>query len=65
MFTWQTRVQEVRKTSYFSDINDVMKEHDCDEASKAECDMEIQSEEFGFDRTLSIEGINCEYHDKY
>ena len=65
MFTWQTRVQEVRKTSYFADINDVMTEHDCDEASKAECDMEIQSEEFGFNRTLSIEGSSCEYHDKY
>ena len=59
MFTWQTRVQEVRKTSYFSDINDVMTEHDCDEALKAEFDMEIQSEEFGFNRTPLIEVSTC------
>ena len=27
--------------------------------------MEIQSEEFRFNLTLSIEVITCEYHDKY
>ena len=35
------------------------------EALKAEFEMEIQSESFGFNRTLSIEGKTCEYHDKY
>ena len=41
-----------------------MTERDYTEALKAEFDMEIQSEEFGFNRTLSIEGSNCQYHDK-
>ena len=34
------------------------------ELLKAEFDMKIQSEAFGFNRTLSIEGSTCEYHDK-
>ena len=41
-----------------------MTEHEYDEALKEKYDMEIQSEVFGFNRTLSIEGSTCEYHNK-
>ena len=41
-----------------------MVERDYAEALKEEFDMEIESEAFGFNRTVSIEGITCEYHDK-
>ena len=42
-----------------------MKERDYDEALKAKFDIEIQSEAFGFNRTLFTEGITYEYHDKH
>ena len=42
-----------------------MSEHDYAEALKAEYDMEIHLEEFGFNCTLSIEDSTCEYHNKY
>ena len=38
---------------------------DCAEALKAEFDMEIQSEEFGFNCTLLIEVSTCQYRNKY
>ena len=41
-----------------------MTEHDYAEALKTEFDMEIQSEAFGFNHTLSTEGCTCEYNDK-
>ena len=42
-----------------------MTERNYAEALKAEFGIEIQSEVFGFDCTIYIEGSNCEYHDKY
>ena len=42
-----------------------MTERDYAEEFKEEFDMEIQSEEFGFNHTLSIEDSACEYHNKY
>ena len=48
-----------------ADNNSVITERDYDEALKSEFDMKIQSESFGFNCTLSIEGITCEYHNKY
>ena len=42
-----------------------MIERDYSEALEAEFDMEIQSEAFGFNITLSIEVSTCEYHNKY
>ena len=44
--------------------NAVITEHDHAEALKEEFDMEIQSEEFGFNCTLSIEDSTCEYQNK-
>ena len=40
-----------------------MTERDYAEGLKAEFDKEIQSEAFGYNRTLSIEGSSWEYHD--
>ena len=41
-------------------MNAMMIERDYAEALKSEFDMEIQSEAFGFNQTLSIEGSTCE-----
>ena len=65
MCTWQTSVQKVNKTRLFSENNDVITERDYAEEVKAEFDMEIQSEAFGFNHTIYIEGCTCDYHDKY
>ena len=54
----------LRREAFFSDNSAVMTEHDYVETLKAEFYMENQSEAFGFNRTLSIEGITCEYHNK-
>ena len=43
----------------------VMTESDDEESLMAEFDMAIQSEAFGFNHTLSIEGSICEYQNKY
>ena len=48
-----------------ADKNAVITENDYSELLKEEFDMEIQSEAFGFNCTLSIEGSTCEYHNKY
>ena len=44
--------------------NSVMIERDYAEVLKAEFDMAIQSEEFGW-KLLSVEGSTYEYHNKY
>ena len=41
-----------------------MTERDYAESLKSKFGMEIQSEAFGFNRNLSIEGSTCEYHNK-
>ena len=64
MCTWQTSVQKVNKTRLFSENNDVITERDYAEEVKAEFDMEIQSEAFGFNNNISIEDSTGEYHDK-
>ena len=53
-----------RNEAFLEDNNAVMIERDYAEALMAEFDMEIQSEAFGFNHTLSIEGITCEYYEK-
>ena len=47
------------------DNNAIMGEIVYAEALKSEFDMEIQSEAFGFNHTLPIEGIIWEYQDNY
>ena len=47
-----------------SDNNAVMTEHSYSEALKADFDMKIQSEAFGFKLNISIEGSSYEYHNK-
>ena len=54
-----------RNEAFLEDNNAVMIERDYAEALMAEFDMEIQSEAFGFNYTLSIEDSTCEYHNKY
>ena len=49
----------------FVDNNAVMKEHDYAESLKEEFGMEINSEAFCFNQTLSIEVSTCEYQNKY
>ena len=49
----------------FIDNNVVITELDDTEIYKAESGMEIHSEAFGFNHTLSVEGSTCEYHKKY
>ena len=44
--------------------NYVMTKRGYDGSFKVEFDMEIQSETFGFNCNISIEGSTCEYHDK-
>ena len=48
------KYKSLRNEASLVDINNVMTEHDYDEALKAEIDTEIQSEAFGFNHTLSI-----------
>ena len=48
------KCKSLRNESSLVDINNVMTEHDYDEALKAKFDTEIQSEAFGFNHTLSI-----------
>ena len=57
--------ENIRREDFLDDNNAVMTGHDYAEVLKAEFDMEIQSEEFGFNCNLSIEGIPCEYHNKH
>ena len=57
--------QNIRRAFFLEDNNSVMAERDYAEALKAEFDMEIQSEAFGFNHTISIEVGTCEYHNKY
>ena len=42
-----------------------MIKRDYSEALKAESEMEINSDAFGFNKSISIEGSTCEYHNKY
>ena len=42
-----------------------MTDRDYSESLKSIFGMDIQSESFGFNRTLSIEVSTCEYHNKY
>ena len=42
-----------------------MKEHDYADAFKEKFDIEFQSEEFGFNHNIYIEGSTCDYHNKY
>ena len=58
-------MKEVKKRRFFSDNNSFMTEHDYSGALKASFDMEIHSEAFGFNCSLSIEVSIFEYHDKY
>ena len=51
--------KELISQAFFNDIK-----LDYTQAFKAEFDMEIQSQAFGFITTLSIEGSSCEYNDK-
>ena len=60
MFTRQTRVKKLINESFLEYMNAMMIERDYAEALKSEFDMEIQSEAFGFNQTLSIEGSTCE-----
>ena len=57
--------KNLRREDSLLDNSSVMIERDNAETLKAEFDMEIQSEPFGFTRTISIEEITCEYHNKY
>ena len=57
--------KNIRREDFLADNNDVMKKRDYSESLKAEFGMVIQSEEFGSSRTLSIEVITCDYHNKY
>ena len=50
---------------FLSDNNSVMKEHDYADAFKEKFDIEFQSEEFGFNHNIYIEGSTCDYHNKY
>ena len=59
MLLGKNECKYLRREDFLADNNAVMTERDYTEALKAEFDMEIQSEEFGFNRTLSIEGSNC------
>ena len=57
-------MKNIRNEYFLENMNYVMTEGDYAEALKAEFDMELQSEAFGFNRTLSIEGNTCEYQNK-
>ena len=48
-----------------ADNNYLITERGYVEVFKAEFDMQVKSESFGFYRNLSIEGNTCEYHNKY
>ena len=53
------------KQCFLAENNSGMIERDFAKGLRSEFDMEIQSEAFRFNRTLSIEGSTCEYHNKY
>ena len=57
-------MKKLRNEAFLADKNSLMIEHDYFEALKAEFDMEINSEEIGFECTIPIEGSTCEYHNK-
>ena len=46
--------KNIRREAFLAEKNAVVKERDCAESLKEEFDIEIQSEEFGFNRNLSI-----------
>ena len=58
----QYEAKKSRKDAFKANIQSVMTERDYAEGMKCEFDQEIQSEAFGYNRTLSIEGSSCEYH---
>ena len=58
-------MKNIRRAAFLVDRNSVMKEHDYAESLKEEFGMEINSEAFCFNQTLSIEVGTCEYHNKY
>ena len=58
----QYEAKKSRKDAFKANPQSIMTEQDYAEALKSEFDQEIQSEAFGYNRTLSIEGSSCEYH---
>ena len=59
------KCKKIRHVYVLEDNNAVMKECDYNEALHTRFNIEIQSEEFEFKHTLSIEGSTFEYHNKY
>ena len=57
--------KNIRRWYVLADNSAMMIKIEYAEALKVEFDTEIHSEEFGFNRTFSIEGSTCEYHNKY
>eukprot|EP00957_Ditylum_brightwellii_P097580 7431586-Ditylum_brightwellii.AAC.1 len=56
--------EEQRRQVFMNNKNALMTECDFAEGLKAESDIEIQSEAFGLNRSLSIEGFSCNYHNQ-
>jgi hypothetical protein len=58
----QYEAKKSRKDAFKSNPQSIMTDRDYAEGMKSEFDLEIQSEAFGYNRTLSIEGSSYEYH---
>ena len=61
----KNQCKNLRRWAVLDDNNAVMTEHDHAEALKAEFNMKIKSDKFGFNNNLSIEVSTYDYHNKY